>query len=103
MAFFAHREDIQRNVDQGMSLIAIYEMLGPKLGITYSQFTRHVSNFIAKPQRFAARPSASSFPDSPNQNPPTSPTPDAALTTPRETPRAAFVKGERSPDRSQLI
>lgn len=52
VAFLAHLETIRKEVEAGWTMQAVYDTHGPKLGITYSQFTRYVARFVkGKPPR----------------------------------------------------
>ena len=46
VAFLAHLETIRKEVEAGWTMQAVYDTHGPKLGITYSQFTRYVARFV---------------------------------------------------------
>lgn len=47
-AFFARLDVIRGDLDQGWRMIAIYEKHAAALGVSYSQFTRYVRQYIAK-------------------------------------------------------
>jgi hypothetical protein len=46
VAFKAHLADIQREMDAGYTMALIYEKRKASLGISYSQFARHVQRYI---------------------------------------------------------
>jgi len=46
VAFRAHLADIQREMDAGYTMALIYEKRKDSLGISYSQFARHVQRYI---------------------------------------------------------
>jgi hypothetical protein len=47
-AFFARLDVIRGDLDQGWRMIAVYEKHAAELGVSYSQFTRYVRQYIAK-------------------------------------------------------
>lgn len=88
-AFFKHREVVQRQINEGQSVIAIYEPLADALGITYAQFARYVNEFIDKPSK-----SGRNVPEPFNS---TSSDKTPGPTVPN------FTKGARSPREEALI
>ena len=63
---FAHRDAIQEQVNQGMSLVSIYDAFSEELGVTYSQFARYVGTYISKPEKVSVgKPKAPKTPDRP--------------------------------------
>jgi len=57
VAFLAHLETIRKEVEAGWTMQSVYDTHGPKLGITYSQFTRYVARFVKEkpPRRLRAK------------------------------------------------
>lgn len=88
-AFFKHRESVQRQVNEGHSIIAIYEPLADALGITYAQFARYVNVYIEKPSKQV------------NTKPDTSAPSSLGLSAGPTVPN--FTKGSRSPREEALI
>jgi hypothetical protein len=48
VAFLTQRIEIQQEIEAGYTLTMIYEKRKESLGITYSQFARHVQRYISK-------------------------------------------------------
>lgn len=71
VAFLARRDDIQKLLDAGHTLRAIYKMHGAGLNISYSQFARYVSRYIRPPANVARPvPTSVSAPPPPDIPPP---------------------------------
>lgn len=50
-AFFALREAIRAELEQGWTMIAIHRKYAGQFGISYCQFARYVAAYIGKPVR----------------------------------------------------
>lgn len=46
VAFLARIDDFRKLLEAGHSLLAIYEIHGDQLGISYSQFARYVATYL---------------------------------------------------------
>lgn len=46
VAFLARIDDFRKLLEAGHSLLAIYEIHGDELGISYSQFARYVATYL---------------------------------------------------------
>ncbi len=100
VAFLAHLPAIQKGVEEGWPLTALYQKHQAELVITYSQFARYVARYItqaahATPAQTIQKPHPSTLPES------ATPSRPPAGGTGAEPPR--FVFDPNSPDRDALV
>jgi hypothetical protein len=109
--FLAHLEAIQKGVDEGWPLTALYEKHKGELVITYSQFARYVSRYIrkaahAKPAETIQKRTTPTLPESSAKSEQTREGAGGKATQPppgngAEQPRFEF--DPKSPDRDSLV
>jgi hypothetical protein len=63
VAFLARIDDFRKLLEAGHSLLAIYEIHGDELGISYSQFARYVATYLRSKVSHEQTNTASRFSD----------------------------------------
>lgn len=55
VSFVAIMDEIKAKVDEGYSLVRVYETFADRLDLGYTQFTKYVSRYISKADRYSNR------------------------------------------------